>query len=129
MADLNRLSLLADPRIRKIWDQKNSQLSSRLEYSKLGFTDWNTEIPDPQFENFTGLGIAQATAEKEAYNREEIDQARNVTISPEKFTKAADISEEMLRFNQWPRINNIVGAAAKAVNARIDTNAAKIYYL
>jgi len=129
MADLNRLFDLADPRIRKVWDEKNLQLSSRLEYSKLGFTDWNAEILNSQFENFTGLGIANLTGEKEPYNREEIDQAYKVTITPQKFTKAIDITEEMLRFNLWPKINNLTGAAANAVNARIDTNAAKIFYL
>lgn len=129
MADLNRLFDLADPRIRKVWDEKNLQLSTRLEYLKLGFTDWNAEILNSQFENFTGLGIANATGEKEPYGREEIDQAYKVTITPSKFTKAIDISEEMLRFNRWPKINNLVGATANAVNARIDTNAAKIFYL
>lgn len=96
---------------------------------KLGFTDWNAEILNSQFENFTGLGIAGQTGEKEPYNREEIDQAYKVTITPVKFTKAIDITEEMLRFNLWPKINNLVGAASNSVNARIDTNATKILYL
>lgn len=95
MADITRLFDLADPRIRKVWDEKNLQLSSRLEYQKLGFTDWNAEILNPQFENFTGLGLANQTAEKEPYNREEIDQAYKVTITPVKFTKAIDITEEI----------------------------------
>ena len=129
MADLQRLFDLADPRIRGIWDEKQTQLSTRLEYSKLGLTDNTAEILDSKFENFTGLGIADATGEKEAYNREDLNQAYSVTITPQKFTKAIDITEEMLRFNLWPKINNLVGGVANALNARVDTNAAKLYYL
>lgn len=129
MASLQTLFDLADPRIRKIWDEKDTQLSKRLEYQKLGFTDWNAEILNSQFENFTGLGIAQSTGEKEPYSREDILPGDKVTITPVKFTKAIDISEEMLRFNLWPKINNLVGGVANALNARINTDAAKIHYL
>ena len=129
MADIKRLFDLADPRIRSIWDEKNTQLSTRLEYAGLGLTDHTAEILDSQFENFTGLGIAQATGEKEPYNREDIDQAYKVTITPVKFTKAISITEEMLRFNLWPKINNLVSGVANSLNARINTDAAKILYL
>lgn len=129
MADLNRLFDLADPRIRKIWDEKETQLSKRLEYDQLGLTDYTADILNPQFENFTGLGLASQTGEKEPYAREDIAPAKNVTITPVKFTKAIDISEEMLRFNLWPKINNLVGAVSNSLNARINTDAAKIHYL
>lgn len=129
MADLQRLADLADPRIRKIWDEKKTQLSSRLEYQNLGFTDYQAEILNPQFESFSGLGLAAQTGEKEPYHREDIDAGYNVTITPTKFTEAIDISEEMLRFNLWPQINNLVGAVGNSLRARIDTNAAKILYL
>jgi hypothetical protein len=129
MADITRLFDLADPHIRKIWDEKQTQLSTRLEYSDLGLSDYTAEILDTQFENFTGLGIAQATGEREPYNQEDIAQASKVTITPVKFTKAISITEEMLRFNLWPKINNLVGAVANALNARINTDAAKIFYL
>jgi hypothetical protein len=129
MADIARLFDLADPRIRKIWDEKNTQLSKRLEYKKLGLTDYTAEILDTKFENFTGLGIAQQTGEKEPYNREDLNQGSQVTITPVKFTKAIDISEEMLRFNRWPQINNLVEGVANSLNARVDTDAAKLFYL
>lgn len=129
MADLQRLFDLADPRIRRIWDEKETQLSTRLEYADLGLTDYTAEILDSKFENFTGLGYAQPTGEREPYSREDIDQAEQVTITPVKFTKSIDITEEMLRFNLWPKINNLVGAVANANNARINLNAAKIHYL
>lgn len=129
MANLQRLFDLADPRIRRIWDEKDTQLSKRLEYQDLGFTDYTAEILDSKFENFTGLGIANQTGEKEAYNREDLAPASSVTITPVKFTKAIDITEEMLRFNLWPKINNLVSGVANALNARINTDAAKILYL
>ncbi len=129
MANLQTLFQLADPRIRRIWDEKSTQLSKRMEYADLGLTDYTAEILNSQFENFTGLGYAQQTGELQPYNREDILPESNVTITPVKFTKAIDISEEMLRFNLWPKINNLVGAVANSLNARISINAAKIHYL
>lgn len=129
MADLNRLFDLADPRIRGIWDEKDTQLSKRLEYSDIGLTDYTADVLSPQFENFTGLGLASQTGEKEPYAREDIQSGFNVTIQPVKFTKAIDITEEMLRYNLWPKINNLVGGVSNALNARINLNAAKIHYL
>ena len=129
MADLQRLFVLADPRIRGIWDEKQTQLSTRLEYQLFGMADHTAEILNSQFENFTGLGMAQATGEKEPYNREDLAAGYNVTITPVKFTKAIEITEEMLRFNLWPKINNLVSGVANALNARINTDVAKIFYL
>lgn len=129
MATIQQLFDLADPRIRKIWDQKQTQLSSQLEYQNLGFYDYEAEILDTKFENFTGLGAAVQTGEKEAYNREDISQQTQTTITPVKYTKAIDISEEMLRFNLWPKINNLVEATGNSLNYVINRNAAKIFYL
>jgi hypothetical protein len=129
LADLNRLFDLADPRIRKIWDEKETQLSKRLEYMDLGLKDYNAEILNSEFENFSGLGLATQTGEKEPYSREDLNAGYQVTITPNKFTKAIDISEEMLRFNLWPKINNLVGAVSNSLNARINTDATKIHYL
>ena len=95
MADLQRLFDLADPRVRGIWDEKQTQLSTRLEYAQLGLADHTAEILNSQFENFTGLGIANATGEKEPYNREDINAGVNTTITPVKFTKAIEITEEI----------------------------------
>lgn len=129
MANIQTLFDLADPRIRKIWDEKDAQLSKRMEYSEIGLSDYTAEILDSQFENFTGLGIATSTGELEPYAREDLAAGYKVTITPTKFTKAISISEEMLRFNLWPKINNLVGATANALNARINTDAAKVLYL
>lgn len=129
MADLQRLYDLADPRIKHIWDEKDTQLSKRLDYGDLGLTDYTAEILDTKMENFTGLGIAQLTGESEAYNREDISPAYSVTLTPKKFTKAISITEEMLRFNKWPKINNLVGGVANALHYRINTDAAKVFYL
>ena len=109
--------------------EKDTQLSKRLEYGEIGLTDYTAEILDTQMENFTGLGVAQLTGEKEAYNREDINPAYKVTMTPKKFTKAIDITEEMLRFNLWSKINNLTGGVANSLNARINIDAAKVLYL
>lgn len=129
MANLQTLFDLADPRIKHIWDEKNNELSSRLEYMKLGFNDFTAPILNPQFENFSGLGLAQLTGEQAPYAREDLVQGTKVTITPRKYTKAINITEEMLRFNLWPEINNLTTAVAHATTGRIDQEAAKIFYL
>lgn len=127
--DIQKLFDLADPRIKKIWDEKETQLSSRLEYSKLGFKDIDAEILEPRFENFSGLGIANQTGEQESYYRDDIVQGYQVTIKPVKFTSSSSISEETLRFNLWKKVENLVSGIANALNARINTDPAKIFYL
>lgn len=127
--DLQVLFNLADPRIRKIWNEKSTQLSQRLEYQNLGYKDSDAEIRDPQFDNFTGLGLATLTGEKQPYSSEEKDQTSTVTISPQKWTNSIDISEEQLRFKLWPQINEGTGAIANSLYGRIDTEAAKLFYL
>lgn len=129
MADLQRLADLADPRIRRIWDEKETQLSTQDEYANLGFTDYQAEILNSQFENFSGLGFATLTGEQEPYARSELLAAYNVTITPLKYTKAISITEEMLRFNLWPKINNLVKAVSNSLHATINLSAAKILYL
>ena len=129
MANLQSLFDLADPRIKKIWDEKNNELSSRLEYTKLGFADFTAPILNPQFENFSGLGLASLTGEQAPYVRQDIVQGTKVTITPQKYTTAINITEEMLRFNLWPQINNLTEATAHSVIGRIDKDAAKIFYL
>lgn len=108
MADLQRLFDLADPRIRGIWDEKQTQLSSRLEYAQLGLADHTAEILNSQFENFTGLGIANATGEKEPYNREDINAGVNTTITPVKFTKAIEITEEIENVLAFPQYCDMI---------------------
>ena len=129
MADLQRLFDLYDPRIKKIWDEKDTQLSKRLEYQDIGLTDYTPDIPNPTFENFTGLGIAALTGEGQAYHREDINPAYKTTVTVQKYTNSIPITEEMLRFNLWPKINNLVTALANSVNQRINTDAAKVLYL
>ncbi len=129
MLSLQQLADLADPRIRGIWNETNDQLSKTLEYGYFGFKDIEAEIKSPIYENFSGLGRAKLTGEGEPYNREDKVPGFSVTITPQKYTQAASITEEMLRFNLWPEINEITSATANSVNQIINENAAKIFYL
>ena len=57
MASIQQLFDLADPRIRDIWDEKNTQLSTRLEYAGLGLKDVDAEILNSQYENFSSIHL------------------------------------------------------------------------
>ena len=129
MISIQQLADLADPRIKGTWNEVNDQLSKTLEYSLLGFQDIDAQIKQPSYENFSGLGRAVLTGEGEPYARDDKVAGYKVTISPVKYTRAAVITEEMLRWNLWPEINDTVAAAANSVNQIIDENAAKIFYL
>jgi len=129
MLSITQLADLADHRIRGTWNEVNDQLSKTLEYSYFGYKDIDVDAKDPQYENFSGLGRAVLTGEGEPYSREDKVAGYKVTISPQKYTKAAAITEEMLRFNLWPEINDVTAASANSVNQIIDENAAKIFYL
>ena len=129
MLSLQQLADLADPRIRGVWNETNDQLSKTLEYGYLGLKDVDADVKAPQYENFSGLGRAVLTGEGEPYNREDKVAGYSVTITPQKYTKAASITEEMLRFNLWPEINEITSSTANAVNQIINENAAKVFYL
>ncbi len=130
MANLQSLFDLADPRVREIWDEKSSQLSSTLEYqSVFGYKEKNAEILNTVIENFTGLGLASLTGEKQAYSNEEIVPGSSITVTPQKWTQSIDITEEMLRFNLWDKINNLTSAVGNSLFGRIDTEAAKLFYL
>ena len=126
---MQQLADLADYRIRGIWNETNDQLSKNLEYGYLGFKDIIADAKDPQYENFSGLGRAKLTGEGEAYNREDIVSGYKVTISPTKYTQAVVITEEMLRYNLWPQMNDMTAYAANSVNQIVNENAAKIFYL
>ena len=93
--------------------EKQTQLSTRIEYSEFGLSDYTAEILDTRFENFTGLGLAQQTGEEEPYSREDIAQAKQVTITPIKFTKAITITEEINEL-AFPQYNGIFGFYAKS---------------
>jgi len=129
MLSIQQLADLADHRVRGVWNETNDQLSKTLEYSLFGFKDIEADAKDPQYENFSGLGRAVLTGEGEPYNREDKVSGYKATISPVKYTKAAVITEEMLRFNLWPEINDTTTSSAHSVNQIVDENAAKIFYL
>lgn len=129
MANLQTLFDLADPRFVKIWNETDTQLSKQLEYQGLGLKDGNAVLRDEQFENYTGHGYATLTGEAEPYKREDTLPASKVTISSLKYTDSENITEEMLRFNLWPEMNNRIASLANSCNATIDLTAAKIHYL
>jgi hypothetical protein len=131
MADLQKLFDAAEPRIREVWHQVETQLSKELQYSMFGFRDEMAEIKDTQFEQVSGLGIAGLTGEAEPYNREEKIPGFKTTITPIKFTNSIPITEELIRFTLKPfdKIKDLVGDLGNSIHARIDTNAAKIFYL
>ena len=126
---MQQLADLADHRIRGVWNETNDQLSKTLEYSLLGFKDIEADAKDPIYQNFSGIGRAVLTGEGEPYNRQDKVSGYKTTISPQKYTAAVVITEEMLRFNNWPEINDITADSANALNQIMNENAAKIFYL
>lgn len=129
MDTISRLFDLADPAIVKLWDETNTQLSKTLEYKNLGFADDMASHLNPEFQSVSGHGIAILTPEGQPYSRQDRVQGYKKTLTPEKFTDMATITEEMLRFDLFNAVKTEVVATANSTNQRIDTEAAKIFYL
>lgn len=123
---LQKMFELADLRITDIWNEVDSQITSKLEYSKFGFSESDDTEFETTVQNFTGMGIADETGEKEAYKIDDVESAGFVVRRPKKFTKAFSVSEEALKYSRWPQISTATKAAMNSLNQRIDTDVASI---
>lgn len=136
MADtLTRLPDIVDPNIVEIFDQTKDQLSSELQYGKLGFEDYSPSIPDPAFSSISGLSVAQLTLEGNPYSNEDRTQGYDVTITVQKWTKMCTYTEELIHWimegnkEKAQEFREGVEAVNQSLYERVDTQAARLLYL
>jgi len=135
MDTLSRLPDIVDPEIVEIFSQEKEQLSSELQYKKLGFEDYTPSIPDPKFSAVSGLSVAQLTLEGTPYSQEDRTQGYDVQITVQKWTKMCTYSEELIHWimegnkEKAQEFRENVEAVQQSLYERIDTQAARVLYL
>lgn len=135
MITIQSLSSLVTPAVVAIFNEANMQLSQELQYSKLCFKDYEPSFDTPAFQNISGLSEATLTLEGTPYGTEDVIQNFRVSVQIKKYTKLVKISEETVHWIQKGNKEKIqefrdtVQACANSLNAKVDIEAAKIYYL
>lgn len=126
MISISALFELVDVKVTSIWNEANSQISTKTEYSKLGFKEMDASVYETVIQNFTGFGIALPTGEAQPYNISDVEAAGYIALRPEKYTQSFKVTEEMIRFSRWDQVSTATQATMNSLNQRIDTNVAKI---
>ena len=136
MDSLGLIPDVVNPQIVEFFDQAKDQLSSELQYTKLGFEDYTTtDMPDPKFSAVSALSAAQLTLEGQPYSNEDRVQGYDVEIEALKWTKTCTYTEELYHFimsgnkRKAQEFREGVEAVAQALTERIDTQAARLLYL
>lgn len=135
MNTIQTLDAIVTPSVVAIFNEANAQLSSQLQYTDLGFNDYMPSFDAPSFQNISGLSEAVLTLEGQAYSQEDLIQNFRTTIRIQKFTKQVVITEELVHWIQKGNkekaqdFRNTIKAVANSLNAKIDQDAAKLFYL
>ena len=125
-----------DPAIRTLFSEVSMQLSNNLYYKEHGYTDYDAEIPDEKFSTVSGFGKGTLTVAGKQYGSNTRYKGYASTQVLRKYTSEIDFTEEDIHWLQKaPSVkraiefrSNIEGAV-NALNANINEDAAKMFYL
>jgi hypothetical protein len=135
MDSIQSLSSIVDPTIFEIFEESKDQLSSELQYTKLGYKDYMPSIPNPKFTKISGLSSAQITLEGEPYNNESHVQGYPVEVTARKWSKMCTYTEELVHYimqgnkEYAQEFKDGAQAVMQSVFQRIDEQAARLLYL
>jgi hypothetical protein len=125
-----------DASVRALFSEVSLQLSNDLYYSEHGFNEYEPEIPDDKMSSVSGFGKGTLTVAGRQYGSNQRYKGYAKTITLRKYTSEIEYTEEDLHWLQKTpsakRViefrNNIEGAV-NALNANINEDCAKIFYL
>lgn len=132
---IQTLDAIVTPTVVALFDEANEQLSNTLQYKNLGYSDYEPSFNAPAFQAISGSTEAVLTLEGEAYSTEDLIQNYKTTITIQKYTKMMLITEELVHWIQKgnkekiQEFKDIVHACNNGLNAKVDTEAAKLFYL
>lgn len=135
MNTTSRLPDIIDPTIFEIFEQSKDQLSKELQYPELGYMPYSPSIPNPKFSSVSGLSIAQLTLQGQPYSAEDFTQGYDVQATVKKYTKQVTYTEELYHWisrgnkEMAQEFNDSIGAVTQSLHERMDTEAAKLFYL
>lgn len=135
MITIQSLDALVTPSVVAIFNEADYQLSKDLYYTQLGFVDYSPSFDTPAFQNISGVSEAVLTLEGSPYAQEDVIQNFRVSVQIKKYTKLIPITEEVVHWIQAgnkeyaQRFRDTVEACANGLNAKIDQESVKVYYL
>jgi hypothetical protein len=132
---IQTLDAIVTPTVVALFDESNEQISKTLQYKNLGYSDYEPSFNAPAFQAVSGSSEAVLTLEGEAYSTEDLIQNYRTTITIQKYTKMMLITEELVHWIQKgnkekiQEFKDVVQACNNGLNAKVDIEAAKLYYL
>ena len=136
MTTKNVFSQAVDAAVRALWDTHMEDQDSELYGPKLGFSEYEPDVPSEQISSISGPGKGILTVEGQSYGENTKYKGYPVTVSLDKFTSELEWTEEDLYFLQKMRSSkrattlvSAVDGAINALNANLNEEAAKVFYL
>ena len=132
---IQTLDAIVTPTVVALFDEANKQISQTLQYKNLGYADYEPSFNAPAFQAISGSTEAVLTLEGEAYSTEDLIQNYKTTITIQKYTKMMLITEELVHWIQKgnkekiQEFKDVVKACNNGLNAKVDIEAAKLFYL
>ena len=132
---IQTLDAIVTPTVVALFNEANDQISKNIQYKNLGYKDYEPSFNAPAFQAVSGSTEAVLTLEGEAYSTEDLIQNYKTTITIQKYTKMMLITEEMVHWIQKGNkeyaqdFKDVVVACNNGLNAKVDIEAAKLYYL
>lgn len=136
MTTKNVFSQAVDAAVRALWSTHQEDQDSELYGPNLGFSQYEPDVPSEQVSSTSGPGKGILTIEGQRYGENTKYKGYPVTVSLDKFTSELEWTEEDLYFlkkmRSSKRATNFVSAvegAVNALNANLNEEAAKVFYL
>jgi len=125
-----------DAAVQALFSEVSEQISNELYYSKYGFTDYEPDIPEEKLSSVSGFGKGTLTVAGQQYGSNQRYKGYNKQLLLRKYTSEIDYSEEDLHWLQkaptTKRVmdfRSVVEGAVNALNANINDDTAKLFYL
>lgn len=129
-------SQVIDAAVRGLFDQGKFDLSTTVYGPRLGFTQYEPDVPNEQLSTISGPGYGVLTVEGQQYSSNELYKEYPVTLKMQKFTSELRWTEEDIHWIQKQpsskrasTFTSIVKHAVNALNGNLNLEACKVYYL
>ena len=93
-------SQVIDAAVRGLFDQGKFDLSTTVYGPRLGFTQYEPDVPNEQLSTISGPGYGVLTVEGQQYSSNELYKGYPVTLKMQKFTSELRWTEEDIHWIQ-----------------------------
>jgi len=125
-----------DASVRALFLEVSMQLANETFYKEHGFTDYYPEIPEDKISSVSGFGRGSLTVAGQPYGSNNRYKGYAKTLTLRKYTSLIDYTEEDIHWlkkaptaKRLMEFRSSVEGAVNALNANINLDTAKVYYL